>query len=395
MAVVVDTYAERLTTGIVLTCLGLSVLSFGLRLYARRASGAKLWWDDYWMSLPMLICIAMSTNDFIGLVNGSGQHQIDLDEPTVERFMKNLFFYMIFWSIGVFSVKVGILIFYWRIFHTKPFRMSALAVGGFSLLVFLTNIFTFIFQCTPIESFWKGRPEDCISQVAFYLASAIINVVGDVAVLALPLPIVWRLHTSRSKKLSLSFLFLLGAFVCVASIFRIVGVYEIDATDFTYSNFSGGLWSTVEVEIGFICANLPAIRPIVFKWFKVGSTAAAYASGSAGPRQYNISSKGVTRSGHVILRSRNREPDLPDSDTEALTRQGKEDAIPPTNTKGGRETPQGQTFGLSDIVVKTDIGVSIDSKQSESQDGEPNHFVKITAPLGTVDLPGAGKDYYR
>lgn len=183
--------------------------------------------------------------------------------------------------------------------------------------------------------------------------------------------------------------------MCIASIFRIVGVYEIDATDFTYSNLAGGLWSTVEVEIGFICANLPAIRPIVFKWFKVGSSAAVYGSSSAGPRQYGISSKGATRSGHVILRSRNQESDLLDSDTEALTRQAKEDGITPTNTRGGGETPQGQTFGLSEIVVKTDIGVSIDSKQSELHDGEPNHFVKITAPLGTVDLPGAGKDYYK
>ncbi|KAI0164555.1 hypothetical protein GGR52DRAFT_560366 [Hypoxylon sp. FL1284] len=398
MAPIIDTYAQRLTTGIVVTCLGLSVVSFGLRIYARKTSAAKLWWDDYWMTVPMVICVAMSTSDFIGLVNGSGEHQADLDPDTVVTFMKNLYFYMVFWSMGVFSVKVGILMFYWRVFHTRSFRISALAVGAFSLMIFLSNLFTFLFQCSPIKSFWEARPEDCIDQVAFYLASAIINVVGDIAVLALPLPVVWRLHTSNSKKWSLSFLFLLGAFVCIASIFRIVGVYEIKATDFTYSNLAGGLWSTVEVEIGFICANLPAIRPILFKWFNVGSSAPAYGSSSVGPRQYGISgisSKGATRSGHVILRSRNQESDVVDSDTEALTRQGKEDMITPTNTRSGEEAQQGQAFGLSDIVVKTDIGVSIDSKQAQSHDGEPNHFVQITAPLGTVDLPGAGKDYYR
>ncbi|KAI1372871.1 hypothetical protein F4677DRAFT_431002 [Hypoxylon crocopeplum] len=394
MAAIIDTNAQRLTTGIVVTCLTLSVTTFGLRIYARNVSAAKLWWDDYWMSVPMLICIAMSTSDFVGLVYGSGQHQADLDEDTVMTFMKNLYIYMIFWSMGVFSVKVGILMFYWRVFHTKPFRISAIAVGSFSLFIFMTNFFTFTFQCTPVESFWKGTPEDCIEQHVFYLASAIINVIGDVAVLALPLPVVWRLHTSRSKKLSLSFLFLLGAFVCIASIFRIIGVYQIDPNDFTYTNLAGGLWSTVEVEIGFICANLPAIRPVIFKWFGVGSSEVSYGSGSAGPRQYGISSKGANRSGHVILRSRNQESDLLDSDTEALTRQGKEDTITPTNTRGGNGDAQ-QVFGLTEIVVKTDIGVSIDSKQSEPGDGEPNHFVQITAPRsGTVDLPGAGKDYY-
>ncbi|KAI0880613.1 uncharacterized protein GGS22DRAFT_174350 [Annulohypoxylon maeteangense] len=385
MTSVSNTYAQRLTTGIVVTCLALSVISFGLRIYARKVSAANLWWDDYWMSLPMLICIAMSTNDFVGLVYGSGQHQADLDNQTVQSFMKNLYLYEIFWSIGVFSVKVGILIFYWRVFHTRAFRVSAIAVGTFSLMIFLVNFFTFVFQCTPIKSFWEGNLEDCIDRNAFYLASAIINVAGDIAVLTLPLPVVWRLHTSRSKKWSLSFLFLLGAFVCIASIFRIVGVYEIDPADFTFSNLAGGLWSTVEVEIGFICANLPAIRPVVFKWFGLGSSAPGYASGSAGPRQYGISSKGATRSGHVILRSRNQESDVLDSDTEALT-----------NTRGTNgDAQQGQAFGLAEIVVQTDIGVSIDSKQSQSHDEEPNHFVRITAPRsGTVDLPGTGKDYY-
>jgi hypothetical protein len=57
--------------------------------------------------------------------------------------------------------------------------------------------------------------------------------------------------------------------VCVASIFRIIAVNQIDPHDFTFSNVAGGLWSSVEVEIGFICANLPAIRPLVFKLFKI------------------------------------------------------------------------------------------------------------------------------
>lgn len=88
MTILSDTYAQRLTTGIVVTCLALSVISFGLRIYARSVSAAKLWWDDYWMALPMLICIAMSTSDFIGLVYGSGEHQGDLDTLTVQKFMK-------------------------------------------------------------------------------------------------------------------------------------------------------------------------------------------------------------------------------------------------------------------------------------------------------------------
>lgn len=124
-----------------------------------------------------------------------------------------LWVYMVIWATGVFSVKIGILLFYWRVFQrTASFRLGALIVTFISSGIYFSNFFSFIFQCFPVRKFWE--PEtigSCIDQNAFYLASAIINVFGDVAVLSLPLPIIWKLQASRSRKWSLSFLFLLGA----------------------------------------------------------------------------------------------------------------------------------------------------------------------------------------
>jgi hypothetical protein len=62
-----DLYNQRLTTGIVVTCLALATISFVLRIYARVVTHAKLWYDDYWMFLVMALCIAMSTSDFVGM----------------------------------------------------------------------------------------------------------------------------------------------------------------------------------------------------------------------------------------------------------------------------------------------------------------------------------------
>jgi hypothetical protein len=74
--------------------------------------------------------------------------------------------------------------------------------------------------------------------------------------------------------------------VCVASIFRIIAVNEIDPHDFTFTNVGGGLWSTVEVEIGFICANLPAIRPLVFKLLKLKSSSNNRSAGTGPGAHY-------------------------------------------------------------------------------------------------------------
>lgn len=235
--------------------------------------------------------------------------------------MQNLYSFEILWSWGVLGVKVGILLFYWRVFPTRLFRTVVVLIGCFSVSIFLVNFFVFTFQCLPISRFWTPTgPGSCVKQDMYYLASAIINVIGDAIVLFAPLPAIWNLQTSRSKKWSLSFLFLLGTLhvppplftlprtqndnrdgskltivcigsVCLASVFRIVAVTQIDPKDFTYSNVAGGLWSTVEVEVGFICANLPATRPLFVRCFGWGGSS-SYASGGGSRSAYGVMSSG-------------------------------------------------------------------------------------------------------
>ena len=41
------TYNQNLIIAITTLVLALAYISYALRLYARRVSGAKVWWDDY------------------------------------------------------------------------------------------------------------------------------------------------------------------------------------------------------------------------------------------------------------------------------------------------------------------------------------------------------------
>ncbi|KAI2637323.1 hypothetical protein GGS21DRAFT_511075 [Xylaria nigripes] len=369
----------RLTLGVVISLLILSTLSFVLRIWSRFSTGALLWWDDYWMVWVMVVCIAGSTLDFLGLTYGSGVHKAELSPDTITNFMKNLWAFMLVWAVAVFSVKIGILLFYWRVFkRTASFRVSAIIVTFISIAIFLSNFFIYIFQCSPIEKFWKPEVEgSCINRITFYLVSAIINVFGDVLVLSLPLPIIWRLQTSRSKKWSLSLLFLLGAFVIVASVIRIISVTEIDPKDFNFSNVGGGLWSTVEFEVGFICANLPASRPLLFKWFGIEGSSSKTVSRTPNPN---------ASMGWRIRSNRSNRPlgtshqiDLDNSSTEAFALQGTSHAIasgPSTQT----DDKSGQPTFSSDIVVRTDISMSIEPEPQSSATWASDHYVQISAP---------------
>lgn len=177
----------------------------------------------------------------------------------------------------------------------------------------------------------------------------------------------------------------------IASIFRIVAVTQIDPNDFSFTNVGGGLWSTVEVEVGFICANLPAVRPLLFKWIGYRD-----GSGSGSTPNYNLSSKGGVRSGHVKLPSRNREND-DNSSTEILTLQGNSNAIPLSNTNHRSNSRTGdriEPLSNSDIVVQKDFNVSINSDPESSAGRETNHYVQVTTSHNRVRLHGSINQYY-
>lgn len=120
---------------------------------------------------------------------------------------------MFSWAINTALVKIGILLLYWRIFNNdRQFRRLVFVVGAFVIATHTALVFSFIFQCTPVSYFWNpAQAGGCFDQSAFYMSGGSLNIVGDVLVLALPMHMIWKLQTSRSQKLAVSFLFLLGS----------------------------------------------------------------------------------------------------------------------------------------------------------------------------------------
>ena len=52
--------------------------------------------------------------------------------------------------------------------------------------------------------------EKCFDFIYFYLAYAITDLITDVMILSLPVPMVWGLHMPTRRKVSVSCIFLLG-----------------------------------------------------------------------------------------------------------------------------------------------------------------------------------------
>lgn len=68
------------------------------------------------------------------------------------------------------------------------------------------------FLCKPFAYSWnKLRKGKCGNQHDVYLSSGIVNLIIDIMIIILPMPMLWGLQLGLAKKLALTFIFGIGA----------------------------------------------------------------------------------------------------------------------------------------------------------------------------------------
>jgi hypothetical protein len=83
-------------------------------------------------------------------------------------------------------------------------------------------MFTAIFQCSPIAYAWDKsiKRGTCINELNYFRWISLPNVITDLAMLILPLPLVWKLHTSSGQKVGLTVIFITDGVEIVSSCVR-------------------------------------------------------------------------------------------------------------------------------------------------------------------------------
>jgi hypothetical protein len=81
------------------------------------------------------------------------------------------------------------------------------AFWGFAYFV------VYLLRCIPISDAWSipnGKPRHCIPNNDAEYSYAVNNVLLDTAILAMPVPLIWKLKLSTRQKFAASSIFLLG-----------------------------------------------------------------------------------------------------------------------------------------------------------------------------------------
>lgn len=95
---------------------------------------------------------------------------------------------------------------------------------AYVLLYAFASVIATIVQCLPIERIWNKKiTGSCIDLTAFWYANAAANIIGDIAIFILPMPVIRSLNLPRREKFGLTMVFALG-FLYAASYELIIGV---------------------------------------------------------------------------------------------------------------------------------------------------------------------------
>lgn len=253
---------DLLTADIVFITLGFIVL--GLRLWSARYSGRKLWWDDLLVVIAFISKFALASTALWATLNGLGKHlnELNLDQLTIQ--VKLLLVSEFTYLVSTACIKLSMLCLYHRIYTTPTFRRWCHVLIALNVGYIVSFIPLFLTNCIPLSQYWDPKPTGwCRDTLISDNATVAVNLVLDVLVLALPLPVLWRLQMSVRDKLTVTSMFSLG-FATIALVLWRLSVTQRtrDSPDWTATLCEVGVIGVLEVHIGILAVCIPTLGPL-------------------------------------------------------------------------------------------------------------------------------------
>ncbi|MCJ1264517.1 hypothetical protein MMC22_004389 [Lobaria immixta] len=198
---------------------------------------------------------------------GDGRHIQELSHHTTVLLLKDLLATQFAWCVSVGLVKLGILLFYLRIFAVRQHRVATFIMMGVAMCWMLAAILGAFFQCRPLSYAWNKLQEgNCDERVRFWVAIGISHIVTDVLILLLPVHMVWKLQVPSATKIGLFALFGLGSLICIISGFRLRSLDATNNSDVSYYVPIPHIWSMLEPTVAICTSCLPMTRPVFLRF---------------------------------------------------------------------------------------------------------------------------------
>ncbi|KAJ5976848.1 hypothetical protein N7501_000190 [Penicillium viridicatum] len=153
-------------------------------------------------------------------------------------------------------------------------------IGVFAATYIIVQIVTFT-ECDPFNHYWIVMPDPGKCSQAqlqlIVLVSGVLNVITDIMLIALPIPILVMVKRSAIEKIQLAILFAVGLFIVAITIARLPQNAKNSTVQVNRTT-----WASVELLAAAIVANAPILYGLL-KGQRQKSKNATSDAGSTGP----------------------------------------------------------------------------------------------------------------
>ncbi|KAK2589608.1 hypothetical protein QQS21_012717 [Conoideocrella luteorostrata] len=260
----------------------LVILSLYCRLKARKLTTAGLEIDDWLAVVSLVFTLGINGIFLAGTIDGAitGHSNIvngisvtnDLEILT----QKYKYAYQTSEKIAFGLIKLSILFLWKRLFgRSKALTILCYVMIGVIVAWTIAFFFETVFQCgsnwpmnwAPIFVFLA----ECTASLDVLTVFGVSDVVTDLIILAMPIPLIWSLRMPRKKKVAVTGIFALGFFTIASGVARLFYYLATSYNHVENPDFIGDvtltlLWSTIELNVAMIVCSLPVLSPIFEKF---------------------------------------------------------------------------------------------------------------------------------
>ncbi|ORY00959.1 hypothetical protein BCR34DRAFT_494276 [Clohesyomyces aquaticus] len=250
------------------TLTGIATILLCLRLMSTWRN--RGWWgmEDGFVVSANVCLIAFTAMVYMETKYGFGTHVVDIQRSggNVSKAMKYFWLTQVFYTLCNGFNKMSFLALYYRIFRNiRSFRLACKIMFAVCVAWTISYLFVALFQCTPVHRTWNRKiPGTCIDFFWHRWTNAISNLVTDLVIFFMPMPVIIHLKMSVGNKIGLMFLFSMGFFICLITMLRMATLpLTLKTKEPTWESAPTNLWSFIEAAVGVICSCLISLRKSV------------------------------------------------------------------------------------------------------------------------------------
>jgi hypothetical protein len=208
---------------------------------------------------------------------------VDLTLFTIQR--KLILTIEILFVLATGLIKISILLFFRRLGSrgvSKAFRVTTWIAIGFTVASTITFFISPLVGCRPLSAYWeqsdvveivKGTKFNCNNEGAAITAAGVVSTVQDVITALLPNFIYWKARIPFRQKVALMGIFATAYGVAVFGALRTYATWVLffETYDVSWQLWEIWNWTLLELHIGVICANVPALKVFVKRYLDIKS----------------------------------------------------------------------------------------------------------------------------